>query len=76
MTRQLEDPHYPHYPEDLQGTHGTNVAAALVKTQGPSEMDRAFYSRSTLSLLIVWQDQLLFQAAHTGPSPNVKQDLM
>ena len=54
----------------------SNVAAALVKTQGPSEMDRTFYSRSTLSLLIVWQDQLLFQAAHTGPSPNVKQDLM
>ena len=54
----------------------SNVAAALVKTQGPSEMDRTFYSRSTLSLLIVWQDQLLFQAAHTGPLPNVKQDLM
>ena len=54
----------------------TNVAAALVRTQGPSEMDRTFYSRSTLSLLIVWQDQFLFQAAHTGPSPNVKQDLM
>ena len=54
----------------------TNVAAALVKMQGPSEMDRTFYSRSTLSLLIVWQDQFLFQAAHTGPSPNVKQDLM
>ena len=54
----------------------SNVAAALVRTQGPSKMDRTFYSRSTLSLLIVWQDQLLFQAAHTGPSPNVKQDLM
>ena len=53
-----------------------NVAAALVRTQGPSKMDRTFYSRSTLSLLIVWQDQFLFQAAHTGPSPNVKQDLM
>ena len=76
------DPH--HFREEYlsQKDHtfkakvSSNVAAALVRTQGPSEMDRTFYSRSTLSLLIVWQDQFLFQAAHTGPSPNVKQDLM
>ena len=53
----------------------SNVAAALVKTQGPSEMDRAFCSRSTQSLPIVGKTSSFFQAAHTGPSPNVKQDL-